>query len=338
MEINPSETVSAGCDKTQAPVATNTDSQRVDEFLKGILQDKKSERRFKYIKFGVITGIFATYMAVIGMASSGMGAAESVNEPYAALVKMTGEIGANKPLSFNATAPLLEKAFRDENAKGVVVLMNSPGGSPVQSSLIHDRIVQLKKENPDKKVVVVAEDMIASGGYFIGVAADKIIVNRSTLAGSIGVISQQFGVTSLMDKIGVESRTLTAGDSKNRMSMFENPSEADREKIRTVLGDIHEHFKDVVRTGREGKLTKPESELFNGDFWTGQEAVELGLADELGDLPTALKNEFGVTKYKEYAPKVNFIEAITKGLAVSLATELSTGVQNSPVQAKIDFQ
>lgn len=244
-------------------------------------------------------------------------AAPSPVEPHLAMVRLSGAIGPGEGVNAEAIIPTLVQAFDDDEAKAVILVINSPGGTPVQASLIHDRLIRLKAEHPNKPLIAVAEDTMASGAYFIGVAADKIVVNRSSIVGSVGVVSQQFGLTDLMQKLGVENRTLTAGTSKAMMSPFASTKPEEVEKMRGLLGKIHDHFKDVVREGRKGKLKADDDSLFNGDIWVGGDAVQLGLADELGDLHTVVKG-FGVTKVVEYSPQKNAFSKLAKefGLAV----------------------
>lgn len=278
-----------------------------------LVKNSRSAKRWRIGRF-IFFGALASIPTLMLVSRSGPPAPE---EPHVAMVRMSGAIGPSEAVNAEGLIPSLVQAFEDKDAKAVILVINSPGGTPVQASLIHDRLLRLKAEHPDKKLIAIAEDTMASGAYFVGVAADEIVVNRSSIVGSVGVVSQQFGLTNLMDKVGVENRTLTAGVSKARMSPFSPLRTEDVDKMTVLLGQIHEHFKDVVREGRKGKLTAPEEKLFTGDIWVGDEAVKLGLADKLGDVHTVV-NSFGVKKVVEYSQQKNALAKLAKefGLAV----------------------
>lgn len=297
--------------------ATNRIADALSALVDGQTELVKNSRSAKRWRIGRIV-LFGTLASIPVLTVLNKTAAPApIEEPYVSMVRLNGAIGPGEGVNAEATVPTLVKAFEDKGAKAVVLVINSPGGTPVQASLIHDRLQRLKKEHPNKPLVVIAEDTMASGAYFIGVAADKIVVNRSSIVGSVGVVSQQFGLTELMQKVGVENRTLTAGISKARMSPFSPTKPEDIEKMNVLLGQIHEHFKDVVREGRKDKLKAGDDKLFNGDIWVGEEAVKLGLADELGDLNTVVTS-FGAKKVVEYSPQHNALAKLAKefGLAV----------------------
>jgi protease-4 len=234
------------------------------------------------------------------------------------VVRVEGEIGPGKGASAEVLNPLLESAFEDKNAKGVILRVNSPGGTPVQSALVNERIRELKKQHPEKKVVAVGEDMMTSGAYFISSAADEIVVNRSTIIGSIGVITRGFGFQGLMEKLGVERRVMTAGESKNMMDPFGPQNEADKEKQGQLLAAIHKQFIDAVNLGRGPRLHQDTPGLFSGTVWTGEQAVSNGIADGLGDIDSAAITYFGTKVVKEYAPRKGFIEALVSGIGVQV--------------------
>jgi len=238
---------------------------------------------------------------------------------YAAMVRLQGEIGAGEKISALNINPALVKAFKDKNAKGVVLLINSPGGSPVQSSIIHDRIIQLRQQYPDKRVVVVAEDVLASGGYFIASGAEAIYVNRSTLIGSIGARMDGFHIDlnkSFYTDLGLQRRTITAGGRKDRLNMFKPASTEDMAWAQSILKQTHGHFIDAVLETRADKLKEEHDVLFSGELWNGAEAVKLGLADGLSDLTTVLKEEFDVEGVVDYTPAPSFFAKIQQSYGV----------------------
>lgn len=308
------------------PEQDNQFNELSGRLVRDMLADRKSARRLSYIKYGILGLMGVAYLGV--MASSLLSSSGDPRpEPgYVAMVRVEGEIGPGKPVSAEKLNPLLDKAFEDARAIGVVLRVNSPGGTPVQSALINERIKSLKAAHPEKKVVVVAEDMVTSGAYFIAVAADEIVVNRSTIAGSIGVITRGFGFQGLMDKLGVERRVLTSGQSKNMMDPFGPQSETEKHKQAELLSAIHTHFIEAVKAGRGSKLDTGNPELFSGTVWTGEEAVKMGLADSLGDIDSAARKNFGTTRLFEYAPRKGLLDSIMSGVAVQVKTMLTPEV------------
>ncbi len=195
-------------------------------------------------------------------------------------------------LSLAGVASALNKAFSGKKAVAVALSINSPGGSPVQSNLIFKRIRQLAEEN-ELPVYVFTEDVAASGGYMLALAGDEIYADPSSIIGSIGVVSASFGFDKMIEKIGVERRVHTAGKSKAILDPFQPEKAEDVKRLKSLQVDIHEGFKEMVRARRTGKLTARESTLFNGAFWTGNKALELGLIDGLGDMRSILREKFG---------------------------------------------
>jgi signal peptide peptidase SppA len=212
------------------------------------------------------------------------------------VLRLNGAIGMATPLrpglSLAAVAGTLEKAFQLSKLPSVAVLINSPGGSPVQSNLIFKRIRQLAEEH-DKKVYVFCEDVAASGGYFLAIAGDEIYADPSSIIGSIGVISQSFGFVEAIKRLGVERRVYTAGENKSQLDPFmpENPEDVSR--IKAIQRDIHDVFIGLVKERRLGKLKGPDSELFSGAFWSGPRAAELGLIDGISDVRTKMQELHG---------------------------------------------
>jgi signal peptide peptidase SppA len=216
--------------------------------------------------------------------------------PVVPVVRLAGVIGAVTPLrpglSLSGTARSLERAFGTRNARAVALIINSPGGSPTQSHLIFRRIRQLAAE---KKLPVLAfiEDVGASGGYMLACAADEIICDQFSIVGSIGVVGGSFGFPKLMEKLGVERRLYTSGDRKVMLDPFQPEKPEDVKRIKGIQKDIHEHFIALVEERRAGKLKSNDKTLFSGEFWTAPMAIELGLADSIGDLRSALRERYG---------------------------------------------
>jgi signal peptide peptidase SppA len=218
------------------------------------------------------------------------------DRPVVPVVRLAGVIGVSTPLRSALTlagvARPLERAFGMRQARAVAIVINSPGGSPVQSHLIYRRIRQLAAEN-NRPVIAFAEDVAASGGYMIACAADEIICDPSSIVGSIGVVGGSFGFSKLIDKLGIERRLYTSGDNKAMLDPFLPEKPDDVERLKSVQREIHEGFIDLVKQSRRSRLKGQEKTLFSGEYWTGSKAIEFGLADALGDLRGTLRARFG---------------------------------------------
>ena len=258
--------------------------------------------------------------------------------PVVPVVRFSGVIGVVTPLRpgvlLSTVARTLERAFETPRARAVALVINSPGGSPSQSHLIYRRIRQLADE---KHIPVLAfvEDVGASGGYMLACAADEIICDQYSIVGSIGVVGGAFGFTKLMDKLGIERRLYTAGDRKVMLDPFLPEKPDDVKRIKAIQKDIHESFIALVKARRGGKLNGSDKALFSGEFWTADKAIELGLADHIGDLRSILRERFGEKVYTPLIsaersllgrrlPGVNFADAITRypGFADDLISAL----------------
>jgi serine protease SohB len=225
--------------------------------------------------------------------------------PVVPVVRFSGVIGVVTPLRpgvlLSTVARTLERAFETPRARAVALVINSPGGSPSQSHLIYRRIRQLADEK-HLPVLAFVEDVGASGGYMLACAADEIICDQYSIVGSIGVVGGTFGFTKLMDKLGIERRLYTAGDRKVMLDPFLPEKPDDVKRIKSIQKDIHEHFIALVKTRRGGKLNGSDKALFSGEFWTADKAIELGLADRMGDLRSFLRERFGE---KVYTPLIS---------------------------------
>jgi serine protease SohB len=216
--------------------------------------------------------------------------------PVVPVVRLSGVIGVSSPLRpglmISTAAKTLERAFSVRNARAVALLINSPGGSPSQSHLIYRRIRDLSAEK-EIPVIAFVEDIGASGGYMLSCAADEIICDQFSIVGSIGVVGGSFGFAKLMDKVGVERRLYTSGEHKAMLDPFLPEDAGDVKRLKAIQKDIHERFIALVKERRDGKLKGPEKTLFSGEFWTAPKAVELGLADSIGDLRSVLRARYG---------------------------------------------
>jgi signal peptide peptidase SppA len=216
--------------------------------------------------------------------------------PVLPVVKLHGTIGVGSPLrpglNLDAVNSSLERAFSYRNVPAVLLSVNSPGGSAVQSALIHNRVRQLA-EQKNVKVISFCEDVAASGGYWLATAGDEIYADHASIVGSIGVLYAGFGFVEALNRLGVERRVHTAGESKMMLDPFQPQREDDVERLKTMQADIHEVFKTLVKTRRDGRLKAEDSELFSGAFWSGGQALQIGLVDGLGSLHAVVKEKFG---------------------------------------------
>lgn len=289
-----------------------TDTSKDDAssiLLAEILREKRSERRWKNIRFVFWFALIAFTVYGIFRLAAGPSADTFQGGKYVSLLRIDGMIAPGRDLSGDELMPVFKDAFKDKHASGVVISINSPGGTPVQSAIIHDAILYYKKKY-NKKVIVVGEDMLTSGAYYVSVAADKIYVNANTITGSIGVIMKGFGFVDAIKKIGVERRVYTSGANKDRLDPFLPQNADDLKKIDEVMNEVHLNFKQAVLEGRKGKLKVDPESLFTGDFWSGQAALKLGLVDGIGNLVDVLDKEFGTTHFKEYNSSASFMRML----------------------------
>lgn len=250
----------------------------------------------------------------------------SSSAEHLAVVDIIGTIAADKQsVNSENTIKSLNKAFDNPNSKAVVLNINSPGGSPVQSDEIWQEIQYLKKTHKDKKVYALIGDTGASGAYYIASAADQIIVNPSSLVGSIGVIMPNYGVTGLMQKLGVEDRTLTAGKNKDILSMTQPVNPQQKQHVQSVLDNVHLHFINAVKQGRGARLKSNDPAIFSGLFWTGEQAVQLGVADKIGSLQS-LKRDLNVEQTVNYTVEYSPLESVLGRLGAQMGDGFATSI------------
>jgi protease IV len=232
-------------------------------------------------------------------------------ERHTAMVSIEGEISSNAIANALDVGSALQAAFENDNSVGVILRINSPGGSPVQSGIINDEIRRLRALYPNKPLHVVVEDICASGGYYIAVAGDQILVDKASIVGSIGVVMDSFGFTGLMDKLGISRRMITAGSNKGMLDPFSKEDPKQVEMVQTMLNEIHQQFIAVVKAGRGDRL-KDSPDLFSGRVWNGEQAVKMGLADGFGTVDTVARDVFKAPNILDYTMKENFAERVAK--------------------------
>ncbi len=266
--------------------------------------------------------VFVTWVAISQNTSS-----QAASTPHTAVVEIKGEIASGAEASAELIVAALRGAFEDEGAQAVVLLINSPGGSPVQAGIINDEVLRLKAIYK-KPVYAVVEESCASAAYYIAVAADQIFVDKASIVGSIGVLMDGFGFTGLMDKLGVERRLMTAGVNKGFLDPFSPQTETQRVFAQAMLDQIHQQFIDVVKAGRGDRL-KESTETFSGLFWSGQKAIELGLADQLGTLDFVAREVVKAEEIIDYTRRDNVAERLVKRFGASIGEGAMRVLQSS---------
>jgi len=285
----------------------------LEKLAMAALVEQRIARRWRNgIRLGWL--LFIATLVWLGMERGG--APTDVSKPHTAMVVIKGEIASGGEASADLLVPAIRSAFEDQGAQAVVLLINSPGGSPVQAGIINDEIRRLKVKH-GKPVYAVVEETCASAAYYIAVAADQIFVDKASVVGSIGVLMDGFGFTGLMDKLGVERRLMTAGENKGFMDPFSPQTEKQRAFAQAMLDQIHRQFIAVVKAGRGARL-KETPETFSGLFWTGQQAVEMGLADHLGSLDYVAREVVKAEDVVDYTLKDNVAERLVKRFGASI--------------------
>ena len=287
----------------------NWERQALEHLLLENLKESRKARRWKTIlrilSLILIVGLILQVLDLRPFEGS-FGA-----ERHTAMVSIEGEISSSAIANALDIGSALQAAFENENSVGVILRINSPGGSPVQSGIINDEIRRLRTLHPNKPLHVVVEDICASGGYYIAVAGDQILVDKASIVGSIGVVMDSFGFTGLMDKLGISRRMITAGSNKGMLDPFSKEDPKQVEMVQTMLNEIHQQFITVVKAGRGDRL-KEAPDLFSGRVWNGEQAVKMGLADGFGTVDTVARDVFKAPNVLDYTMKENFAERVAK--------------------------
>ena len=287
----------------------NWERQALEHLLLENLKETRKARRWKTVlrvlSLVLIVGLILQVLDLRPFEGS-FGA-----ERHTAMVSIEGEISSSAIANALDIGSALQAAFENDNSVGVILRINSPGGSPVQSGIINDEIRRLRALYPNKPLHVVVEDICASGGYYIAVAGDQILVDKASIVGSIGVVMDSFGFTGLMDKLGISRRMITAGSNKGMLDPFSKEDPKQVEMVQTMLNEIHQQFITVVKAGRGDRL-KETPDLFSGRVWNGEQAVKMGLADGFGTVDTVARDIFKAPNILDYTMKENFAERVAK--------------------------
>lgn len=278
---------------------------------------------FKLLIFIYLFALLFIGMGWIGKKDIGTG-------KHTALVELRGVIGPESTASADNVIAGLQEAFKDKRTQGVILRINSPGGSPVQAGHINDEIKRLRAKYPDIPMYAVIEDICASGGYYVAVAADHIYVDKGSIVGSIGVLMDGFGFTGLMEKLGIERRLLAAGENKGFLDPFSPIRDSQVDYAATMLEEIHKQFITVVREGR-GKRLNETPELFSGLLWVGTRSVELGLADALGSVDYVAREVIKAEEIVDFTPRENIAERVARRFGAAMAETLARVAVTNPM-------
>jgi protease-4 len=297
----------------------NWERQAIEKIALAAFVEQRRTRRwgifFKMLIFIYLFALLFIGMGWIGKKDAGTGR-------HTALVDINGVISHNSLASADNVMASLQEAFKDKRTQGVVLRINSPGGSPVQAGYINDEIRRLRGRYPDIPLYAVVEDICASGGYYIAVAADRIYVDKASIIGSIGVVMDSFGFTGTMEKLGVERRALASGENKTFLDPFAPLVEEHKEHAQEMIQQIHKQFIGVVRQGR-GKRLKETPDMYSGLLWVGQKSVDLGLADGLGNVDYVAREVIKAEEIVDFTLRENVAERLAKKFGAGMADGLA---------------
>lgn len=300
----------------------NWERDLLDRLAFASLTEQRRARRWKiFFRF-----FFAAYLLLIlVLAQSDNWSGKSLSKRHTALVDLDGEISANSNASADNVISGLRAAFESSNTVGVVLRANSPGGSPVQSGYINDEIKRLRAKYPKIPLYAVIEDVCASGCYYAVAAADKIYADKASIVGSIGVLMNGFGFVDTMKKLGVERRLMTSGEHKGFLDPFGPVKPGEAKYAQELLGQIHRQFIDTVRQGR-GKSLKETQDMYSGLFWTGDDAIKLGLVDALGSTSYVAREVIGAEEVVDYTYRENVFDRFARRIGTAMAQTMSAEI------------
>lgn len=308
----------------------NWERDVIEKFAFAALKERRAARRwgifFKLLAFAYVTLLL---LAMVDWESS----TEALGGRHTALVDLNGVIEARGDASADQINTALQAAFKDKYTQGVVLRINSPGGSPVQAGAIYDEIRRLRGLYPSIPLYAVIDDICASGGYYIASAADRIYVDKASIVGSIGAIMNGWGFTGAMQKVGVERRVIAAGENKDFLDPFLPLKEKQKAYAQSLIDEVHQQFIDAVRKGR-GKRLKETPELFSGLVWTGSKSIELGLADGQGSLDSVARDVIKAERVVDYTQKQNIAERLTRRFGATAAQALVKTLGASAVEIR----
>ena len=300
----------------------NWEKQTIEKIAMESLIQQKSSRRWS-VFFKLVSLIYLGWVLFFVLTSSNNSTIATGD--FTALITLNGEIGVDSEVSAINVKSSLKEAYENPGTKALILAINSPGGSPVQSGIINDEITRYKSLHPQIPVYAVIEDICASGGYYIAVAADKIFVNKASIVGSIGVLMNGFGFDKAIKNLGVERRLITSGENKAILDPFLPIKPKQREFMQDLLKEVHNQFIEAVKKGRGNKLAL-NSDIFSGLFWSGESAIKLGLADGYGDMDLVAREIIGHEKIIDFTIQSNFVDRFAKKLGASIGSSMGKDI------------
>jgi protease IV len=322
----PSQPVVSPATRAEADrLAPGWERATFEKLIFATLQEQRASRRWRtFVRLAWLAFFAFLIWTVVYRGGPGV----DKTAPHTAVIEIKGEIASGGETSAEGIVAGMKAAFEDKGAQAVVLLINSPGGSPVQAGIVNDEIKRLRTKHK-KPVYAVVEESCASAAYYIAAATDRIFVDKASIVGSIGVLMDGFGFTGLMDKMGIERRLMTAGDNKGFLDPFSPQTEKHRVYAQSMLDQVHQQFIDAVRAGR-GKRLKDTPELFSGLFWTGQQAVELGMADQLGNLEFVAREIVKAEELVDYTRRENVAERLAKKFGAAIGAGAIKALKSVP--------
>lgn len=300
--------------------STKFEEALINGFAKEALTEQRRNRRWG-IFFKMLFVLYLSIFSIIYIFNN-LEVGNFGSDKHSALIEINGVIAANTEARADYVITGLRRAFEDENTQGIILRINSPGGSPVQAGYINDEIIRLRAKHQNIPVYAVITDMCASGGYYIASAADKIYANKASIVGSIGVVMAGFGFVDTIEKLGIERRLLHAGDNKGFMDPFQPLKVAETIHIQGLLNEIHQQFIDVVKQGRGDRL-KDDETLFSGLIWTGKESIKLGLVDELASASQIARDVIGAEDIIDYTKRENYLDQFSKKIGSAMLQSMN---------------
>ncbi|MDP1765613.1 MAG: S49 family peptidase [Methylotenera sp.] len=301
----------------------------IEKLASSALTEQKTARRWSIFFKGLT---FAYLFIILFYALGWLGGGVKNIGAHTALIEVSGVIQASGDVNADSFMSSLQDAYKDKGTKGIILRINSPGGSPVQAGIINDEIKRQKKLHPKIPVYAVVEDICASGGYYIAVAADKIYVDKASIVGSIGVLMDGYGFTEVMKKVGVERRLMTAGENKAMLDPFSPVNPKHQAFAQTMLNEIHEQFKTVVRQGRTTRL-KETPETFSGLFWSGEQSIKMGLADAIGSVDYVAREVIKQEKIIDFTTQEDFASRLAKRIGASASASFGEMLAKQMIKA-----
>jgi protease IV len=308
------------------PQESNWQQKVIENLATAGLKEQKTARRWSiFFKFLFLGYLLLSLFYFLGW----IGGGKTATGNHTALIEVAGEIGAGGEVNADSFMSSLNDAYDDKGTKGIILRFNTPGGSPVQAGIINDEITRQKKLHPTIPVIGVVEDMCASAGYYIASATDKIYVDKASIVGSIGVLMDGYGFTGVMEKLGVERRLMTAGENKAMLDPFSPVNEKHKAYAQTLINEVHEQFKAVVRKGRGNRLKEKETpEIFSGLFWSGEQSIKIGLADGFGSADYVAREVIKQEEIVDYTYQETFADRFAKRLGASIANSVGIDAKN----------